>query len=1177
MAKFKRMLAFILVLTIIASFGEGFAFAVEGETAEEEQLAPPVAGETTEETPLPETTQEPAATAEPEQTDEPEQSAAPDVPTEDKPGSVPPPSAGGMLPVIPAPVVETPAPSENPEEGEEPEETEHKQWPWTEPGNEVAALLSGGTSLLNGGSFYYVENGLWLEQGGSDTCIANVNAGNLNLSGGWLYYTANNAVYRMSPTGGNAETVYSAESSISQMYVMGDEIRFVASSSAFSYDMRDGVLETLTAPDGVSKLIPTPYGNLYLTGTVYNYTLWAETTMLHSGIESCYPDGEWLVIYQAGETLQTSLSALFDGSLTLQAYNLHQDEIVADNGLSEDEQLANEAAYLSSDAYMALQEPLEEVTNGGIMTMSTSQAQTAPLSTNQQNIILRAQQMAYVRWTAKKSIYAWGGDDKSYLTTRGDNYIMDVNKTKSTGSDAGKFVAGRTYMGVPYSQAVSTGYVGFNITLAAFLSNTQNANSVFYSSYSTYSRTAPYYGSDCSGFVSYAWDLPYRCTCSGIVQFATRINSTSSTFLNNVQIGDILDNTGSHVVLITDIARDQNNKVISVEVTEQTPSKMRVTCYGELISGKQYVYTGGLKDIQNYLNQGYVHYRRNYKGAVGRPSDDAQLNYAAAPTMKLAVAGPGALTVTLSHATSGAKIYYTIDGTAPSAASKYLYSSPFKVSTSNAKSGEVTVRAIVTVPNNSNSFPLNETLKVSDSPVLSVVGGTSSDAFKNGSTYYVENGKKVTLTAASGATIYYTTNGSEPTTSSSKVTSSTAITVPDSGVTVKAFAVTNSSSIPSNTVTFEVKTGAMHTVTINDAFGFIVPTNGTVVNGAIKVLDGSDVSFTINSRLNPQVSGARGYTLSYIMLDGAKLSQTSGTYKLSNVKENHTIKAVAAVPCSDVDLTNDKLWYKDAIVFAYCNDLFAGTSTDSKGNFKFSPSDPMTRAMFVTVLGRYAQPSMTVSGQTLDTTAKWQAFTSHIGVTRGEDVSYRSTTTTSSGYISTLGASGQYFKVLNTSIKGVDGGKWYQIQYNSSASAKAYVRAVMPSTGKTIFDVCAFTDLSSKSVSYANGFAQWANMAGIINGESTTKLGSNNKITRQDICVMMYNYLTKYLGVKVSTARTQTFSDSGKIASYAVNAVNAMVNIGVIQGTGTQIQPNAYANRAQVAIMFMRLDEYLNG
>ncbi len=58
------------------------------------------------------------------------------------------------------------------------------------------------------------------------------------------------------------------------------------------------------------------------------------------------------------------------------------------------------------------------------------------------------------------------------------------------------------------------------------------------------------------------------------------------------------------------------------------------------------------------------------------------------------------------------------------------------------------------------------------------------------------------------------------------------------------------------------------------------------------------------------------------------------------------MQVMAAVPFSDVP---ESQWYYEAVDYAYTNSLFSGTSATT-----FSPNRPMTRAMFVTVLGRRA-------------------------------------------------------------------------------------------------------------------------------------------------------------------------------------------------------------------------------
>ncbi|MCD8116102.1 MAG: S-layer homology domain-containing protein [Oscillospiraceae bacterium] len=1021
---------------------------------------------------------------------------------------------------------------EDPDESEEEaEEAEHKTWPWTEPGNTVAAILGGGTTLTSGSSFYYSEDGLYLEIDGSATLLADVDAANLNLSDGYLYYTVSGTVYRMSAGGGTAETVYDFGTYIKQMYVMGQELRFMAGGAAYSYDMETGELETLDSPSSLKGLIPTEYGNLYLTGSVLNYTLYAEgvDSALLSGITSCYPDGDYLVVVNDDGTWQTSLSALFEGTVSLQTYSLHQSELVAaQTDLSDEEQLANEAAFLESDEYEEKQEALEdyESTGSGIMLASTSEVLTGSLTTNQQNIVLRAQQMAEVTWTCLVTRYSWGGDNSSYVSSNSSSGSK-VEATDGT-ITYGYFQAGKTYKGVPYSQAVSTGYVGWDLTLAEFLEAVADSSSVFYSSYSTYSRTAPYYGSDCSGFVSYAWDLPYRCTCTSLLNFSSYIG----TDIQKLQVGDAINNPSSHVMLVTDIGYDSDGNIVSVEITEQTPCKMRVTCYGEAIEGKSYDKITTLSTLTSYyLNRGYAIYRRSCSSRpnVSAPSDDAGLSYAAAPTMTVTSTGAGSATVTLSHTDSSAVIYYTTDGTAPSTSSK-KYTGSFKIT------GETTVRAIAVVDGCDSSISLNQTITQVSAP--EVVTSSSSGIYQSGSYYYVSSGTTVTLECEDGDTIYYTTNGSTPSTSSSKVTSTTSITVTD-GMTIKAFAASDG-CVSSSIVTYKMKIGTMYTITVDDPYGFISP------SGEVSVLSGGSVTFTISS--------LSGYTLGDVKVDGTSIGTSETTYTFSNVKADHTISAEISLPFTDVSNTS---WYATAVSFVYAKELMVGVTSTT-----FSPNSSMTRAQFITLLGRFAGVSNT-----------FEDWSGTVGMTNGSDIIVRSDTTTSSSQVTSIAASGQYIHILSTvsADESEDGVVWYQVSYNGYTG---YVRSLY--NGKTLVSVCPFTDLTGASVSYCNGYAQWAYLNDIVNGTSSTTFSPGNAISRQDICVIIYNYLTEQLGMTLSTSST-SFSDSSSIASYAKNAVNAMVNIGIIQGDdNSKINPTSAATRAEVATMFMRLYNYLN-
>ena len=80
-------------------------------------------------------------------------------------------------------------------------------------------------------------------------------------------------------------------------------------------------------------------------------------------------------------------------------------------------------------------------------------------------------------------------------------------------------------------------------------------------------------------------------------------------------------------------------------------------------------------------------------GSMGGSSSNPQ---ASAPTIATTAALNGAVVVSLSSSTSGATIYYTVDGSTPTTSSQ-IYEAPFLVASN------LTVNAIATAPGDSNS------------------------------------------------------------------------------------------------------------------------------------------------------------------------------------------------------------------------------------------------------------------------------------------------------------------------------------------------------------------------------------------------------------------------------------------------------------------------------------------
>ncbi|HEY5328995.1 MAG TPA: chitobiase/beta-hexosaminidase C-terminal domain-containing protein [Acidobacteriaceae bacterium] len=133
-----------------------------------------------------------------------------------------------------------------------------------------------------------------------------------------------------------------------------------------------------------------------------------------------------------------------------------------------------------------------------------------------------------------------------------------------------------------------------------------------------------------------------------------------------------------------------------------------------------------------------------------------------------------AQSVTLADSTAGATIYYTTDGTVPTTSSR-VYSAAIPVAATT------TINAIATASGYSTSAVsvglYDIELPAAPTPAISPAGGTFATA------------QTVTLSdSAPGATIYYTTNGSTPTTASTKYTAPFTVSAPGTTI-VNAIAV----------------------------------------------------------------------------------------------------------------------------------------------------------------------------------------------------------------------------------------------------------------------------------------------------------------------------------------------------------------------------------------------------
>ena len=175
-------------------------------------------------------------------------------------------------------------------------------------------------------------------------------------------------------------------------------------------------------------------------------------------------------------------------------------------------------------------------------------------------------------------------------------------------------------------------------------------------------------------------------------------------------------------------------------------------------------------------------------------------------------------TVTITCSTEGAKIYYTTDGTEPTASSTE-YTSAISVTAAVT----LKVIALKNGMNDSAVATASYTITV-ETPAFSVESGA------------VNSGKEVTISCTTeGAKIYYTTDGTEPTASSTEYTAAISVTPP---MTLKAIA---------------VKSG-MNDSAVASASYLVIPTKATCVPGDFVLKDGTmlpkDITLTDTQKSN---------------------------------------------------------------------------------------------------------------------------------------------------------------------------------------------------------------------------------------------------------------------------------------------------------------------------------------
>ena len=276
-----------------------------------------------------------------------------------------------------------------------------------------------------------------------------------------------------------------------------------------------------------------------------------------------------------------------------------------------------------------------------------------------------------------------------------------------------------------------------------------------------------------------------------------------------------------------------------------------------------------------------------------------------------------AQSVELTCSTSDAKIYYTLDSSTPTKSS-ILYTSPIEIS------DDVTIKAVAIKGSfdSSNVLIRDYTFNKPDAPVFSLEAGT------------YEEGNGITISAL-GCQIYYTTDGTEPTSSSNLYTSQIPLS---QKMTLKAIAYKNGLKSGITTVQYIVK--------VSNPVASVA--SGTYLEEKAVTLSTSTADATI-----------------YYTTNGKTPSTTSTLYTGPiTVNKNTTIKAIAVKAGLETSSTAS---------FSYVIDKQSGSVTiedPDYRDFAITPPAGMTSGATIDV-GESGTFTATLSPSSLEATYSW--------------------------------------------------------------------------------------------------------------------------------------------------------------------------------------------------------------
>ena len=356
---------------------------------------------------------------------------------------------------------------------------------------------------------------------------------------------------------------------------------------------------------------------------------------------------------------------------------------------------------------------------------------------------------------------------------------------------------------------------------------------------------------------------------------ATKLNKTTSSSKY----------AGSYITLATPTVSIDDSGVVTFSKTN-TGASVYYTTDGSNPTTSSTKWTSGNITVNHGTVVKVIEYRGTLYSSIASKTCSIALANAVISVADKSVANQTA-TVTITCSTADSSIYYTTNGTTPTASST-LYSGAFEVS-----HGTV-IKAFTAKRGNTTAAQSKTAYVTPKAPNLSI---SSSDG-------------TVTITDANSneaARLYYTTDGTTPTAASTEWTSSSSLAV-QHGTTVKAIAIRQSktSSTSSATCSITLATPTISLALLSSANGTMTATVGNMTSGATYyyAVDNSPSDPTTSSSVYNSSSKPTVYHGQYIKVKGYKLGNSTTVVTSAQASVKPVAPTLTATLADKVTMTH---------------------------------------------------------------------------------------------------------------------------------------------------------------------------------------------------------------------------------------------------------------------------------